>query len=962
MGLTGNLDSQGQQLHQTRLAQVHQDDEQGSSLRYLDANCAEENEEHRLRKTSKSRADLEHPNAKTGGPTHGIYSTTSAPFSAQEFSLDHDQPQEAQSPISGIRMQDGHLSSAFDNDKLSSENVQLFLDHDGSASEFHMIFKPSLLLKRFQAWTGTMESHGTLSMSCNESNDSGFSADHEDPSLLNELGEIMSSKGLDLDAYMHLCSRHRPRSLPYSMSELSSSTLGNENAGSTDMPESSISGKKDEPDLLDEYCTLDESSQETISRSEQEQDTVMRLPRILSWFVSSQDTASADTTAQESHTCCPGPDFILQDTTMDCEADSFQATAQGTLRDIWTNLNKQQQQRLMLTLVKMLVGIWNNFDILSHNELRGSLEPSKDARFDDPLEPLLEQCGVRQYASSLQQLPPRRASHRSPISDRGQSSSPRRREGSAGRTPVRVSAAERLVILEDEFLNRSFLDAFMHATAPSPSGNGLSPDNIVSVFDENLIPVPQELSQPEKRRRIDTKQDEYPQRSASHGRSAREEGMSRILNSMGSSQRMTTTSAEVLEFVASQKSRYVVTPVDGDVSAGTGMRQFDFSMDDLLVAVTNETYPQDGSGQLCPTEYSECDIVGVSRWKASDGTRTLESQTPRGNNMYQVRARESAYPLVHLFSLPDIFCPVELGGQCSVKNLDSGGIAGEFVQMLGHHSLGAGEFMTDTLPDKERVLYHRWMAAWHERSPLAPKASKMRFELMRMVSRHKLAGAGHEAQWEHLNTARTFDNNDDDDCNSDEEGAGVELEGAAPQPYKPICPIQQGHGHGQQPSGGGVSSSVAANLKARCSRCVDMERKQEMTSEDKAWFESTAQFLDEVQAEEKRRWEQQEIRRRSRTQRDQALDHIARRLGLGKQWTKQGQALGLQLDAFEVPSTDGTTEAVDETGDSLGGRPKPTWILSAKEREIMRNHLFGQSDQAAVSAGQSNVSLQHSAC
>ncbi|CAO3571753.1 unnamed protein product [Mortierella alpina] len=833
----------------------------------------------------------------------------------------------------------------------SSENVQLCLDHDDHPSEPHLVFKPSLLLKRFQAWTETMESHDLLSMPCDGRR---FSVDHDDPSLLSELGEFLSRHGLDPAAYRRLCSRHRPPSLSCSMDDQISSIPWGENTGIdyTDMPESDLSAKKDELDLLEEYCTLDESSAETISRSKQEP-AAIRLPRILSWFVSSLGEASIHTTAQESSAYCPGPDFLLEDNTMDGQAGSFQATVQGTLKDIWTKLNNQQQQHLMLTLVKMLVNIWTNFDILDDSDFNDLFEPSKDAHSDDHLEPLSLQCGVEQRASSPQPLPSTPVGHVSPMSEYRQSASTHQWEGSVEQTSVKVSAAERLVHLEDEFLNRTFLDAFKDATTPSPAASCLSLDTIMSVFDDRLIAIPQEQSPPQKRRRIDTEQDGYWHDLVSHGRRTCEEGLPRTLNSgVGSSQRMTTTRAEVLDFGASQKAGSVVTLIDGDKQAGTGMRQFDFSIDDLVVAATNETYPQDGDGRSCFPHHSKCEIVGVSRWKTSGGARVLDGQThdrsPHSTNVYQICARGSAYPLMHLFSVPDIFCPVELGGQCTVQQLHSGGIAGEFVRLLGRYSPEAGEFMTDTLQDKERALYHRWMAAWHERSPLAPKASKVRFELMRMVSRRKVAGVGLEAQREQLNPAPTLSHQDDD--KREYEGMATGLNSTAPQAYRPLRPIQQGQGHVQQPSGGRVSLSVAANLKAGCSRCAEEEFEQKMRAEDQAWFNSTAQVVDKAHAQERREREQQDIRQRSAARRDQALEHLARQLGLGKQWMDQGRALGLRLDGLETTSaTDGAdtgTVALDDAIDSsdTGGRSKSTWILSAEEREVLRKHLFGPGD------------------
>ncbi|KAF9575969.1 hypothetical protein EC968_000932 [Mortierella alpina] len=965
MGLTGNQESQEKQLHQIRIAQAPLDDEPVSSLKNLDVNYTEESEEHWLGKTLKSRAAHENPTDKTG-PAHSIHDSTSTPFSRQGYFVDHEHPEETRSPLSSTDMQDAHFSSAFEDHKLSSKNVQLYFDHDSPSREFHLTFRPSLLLNRFQVWTEHMEKHDAYGSR-------SFLAVHDDPSALNDLGEFLTSNGLDPDAFQHLCSRHRPRSLSCSVNEHNNS-IPQENTPGTELPQGGLLGKRDDCDLLKEYCILDEYNRESISQPEQEQGTAMRLPRVLSWYVSSLQEDPAEATAWESQACCPrpsrGPDFLLEETAQDCEASCRQATIHGTLKDIWTRLTKQQQHHLMLTLVKMLVDIWNNFDILNQSEPKDPPAPSKHTHPDDPLEPHLQPCGVQRHTSSQQQLPPACINSKPPFQDHGHSFSPRHQEGLVERTPVKVSAAESLDYLEEEFLNRSFLDAFKHATASSPPGNHSSLTSIASLSGSIRPSVPQESSSPEKRRRIDTEKDEYSHESASQGRITCQESMSRSLNSMGCSQRMTATRAEVLETIASQKSGSKITPIDRAKSPGTGMRRFDFSMDDLLIAATNEADPQDGCGQLYPSMSSKCEIVGVSRWKASGGTRAVGYQTqecsPRGFNVYQVRARESAYPLVHLFSLPDIFCPVELGGQCLVTDLDSGGTAGEFVRLLGSHSLAAAEFMTDTFPDKERALYHRWMAAWHERSPLAPKASKVRFELMRMVSNNRLPRVGNE---EKSNSVHTIDNNEDDNSNSNNSNkevrvAAAELKTMAPQAYKPICLIQQRHGHDQQPSGGEVSSPVAANLKARCIRCVEEEHEREMISEDKAWFDSTKQVLDKAQAQEKCRRQQQEIRQRSATKRDQALDQLARHLGLGKQWTKQSRALGFRPDALGIVSIDGVvasaeteTEAIDDANDSLERQSQRTWILSAEEREVMRSHLFGPGNQAAIPSADAETGI-----
>ncbi|KAF9325448.1 hypothetical protein BG006_011078 [Podila minutissima] len=176
-------------------------------------------------------------------------------------------------------------------------------------------------------------------------------------------------------------------------------------------------------------------------------------------------------------------------------------------------------------------------------------------------------------------------------------------------------------------------------------------------------------------------------------------------------QRMTTTHAAVIESLAREG---VVVQVQEGVTSER-MRQFDFSLDDLLVlqpSVTNLDHFAVNSDRP--------EVVGVARWKTFDPASTCPSSLIPGSvNPLQVKARLSSYPLVQLFTPPDILCIDSVR-----ENWQS------LARGVARHSTTAAEFMMDSLSTKERKLYHRWMAAWHARSSHSPTETLWRFELL----------------------------------------------------------------------------------------------------------------------------------------------------------------------------------------------------------------------------------------
>ncbi|KAG0050843.1 hypothetical protein BGZ83_004400 [Gryganskiella cystojenkinii] len=206
-------------------------------------------------------------------------------------------------------------------------------------------------------------------------------------------------------------------------------------------------------------------------------------------------------------------------------------------------------------------------------------------------------------------------------------------------------------------------------------------------------------------------------------------------------QRMTTATDQSQENIhilpLDYQGRASPHPDDNHKDNFITMRQFDFSLDDLLINLgTRSISPPD----RCPSQ--DIQIVEVTRWKVNSGEKQpassnidQESSLPSSVNKYQVQARSSSYPLVHLFSLPDIFCPVSLGGQDDSE--ESEGFAHKFVLLLAEHSTEAAEFLTDDVKVKEQKLYHRWMAEWHGRFLSTPN----RLTKSRLISSNRLATA-----------------------------------------------------------------------------------------------------------------------------------------------------------------------------------------------------------------------------
>ncbi|KAI7816701.1 hypothetical protein BC939DRAFT_481781 [Gamsiella multidivaricata] len=599
-----------------------------------------------------------------------------------------------------------------------SDNVPLFLNTTaGSGAEPCEQFKPSLLVARFQRWVLARE----------ESARSGYGEtslqdESTDLLLLDAESDFLRSNNLDVDTYYSLCDRHKLQLPEMSFRDTSSVAQGGkidnatESDGSTraDSPAgSALEGSTLDGSLLDDYFQLDSAPYQ--EATEPRCEPAMHLPSILAWSILSPDASLVpinEDPRDQSHT---DPDFIIEEPLPNIAThvrafteDSYTPIVQNTLKNMWPRLDGTQQHHLMSSLVRILASIWKNFDLLGGSAL--------EALFDcDTARDISQEEGQEE-----QQIHERTRVCLSTILPTNAEMFTVDWECTKEPTRPKETAEERLCKLENEFLNRSFLDAFKEAISPMPryppltihdDSNKNSDDSIISV---DCLPEP----------RIETEQ----MRPKDGMDENRQYSHSFLVSGSGhASQRMTTTKARAQESITTLKTHILPLKIDTQRKC-SWMRPMDFSLDDVLVqaeirdpTIADKDIAMSHAGHRIPS------IVGVSRWKTLFPIKTaaglLEGSVPRSSNMFQTRARSSSYPLVHLLTLPDVFCSTEFGGQDdgpkrAVVDLEqeadrSGpwrGLAYDMRLCLTRHDPKAGQFLALSLEDKERVLYHRWMS------------------------------------------------------------------------------------------------------------------------------------------------------------------------------------------------------------------------------------------------------------
>ncbi|KAF9921901.1 hypothetical protein FBU30_008022, partial [Linnemannia zychae] len=429
------------------------------------------------------------------------------------------------------------------------------------------------------------------------------------------------------------------------------------------------------------------------------QGAVFNLPEIIGWATFNTDISL--TTSKESTQIKVDPDFVLEQH-LKAASDS---AIRGPLKQIWPQLDDYQQKRLLVLMARMLVDVWDNFDILddgsqydaclncpdsnlNYDTANNSLEDHEDIHCQT------RPAGIGVWTPKVETNMPESA---------------------------RKPPKDQLNQMEEQFMERTFHDALQEATRSTQS------QTIGCQIRHNFDPS----AWITKNSFVESDNDDY---SSNEGFRGPETRPFWCMDDIDTCQQMTTTRARVKESCFAQDKAYILPLRPDSVHNCGSIRPFDFSMDDLLIQVTPCQEPTLSS-------VKDLEIIGVSRWK-SIGPRpppTLfmphSKHHPKSSNVFQAMAQNSPYPLIHLFSLPDILCPVQFGGQGHEKENQEGN-AKILACTLAKHRPLAAEFFTDELVDKEKKMYHRWMAAWHEHSPQAPKAARTRYEMIKILRRH----------------------------------------------------------------------------------------------------------------------------------------------------------------------------------------------------------------------------------
>ncbi|KAF9187345.1 hypothetical protein BGZ50_001987 [Haplosporangium sp. Z 11] len=839
---------------------------------------------------------------------------------------------------------------AFESDRTRSENVPLDLDITNNQEEPLEQFRPSLLNSRFEKWILAGENVFSQAV---KSIDGGDLEDEEDLLLLRKEADCLYNHNMDVETYHKLCHRHRSLLLHSTVDNTTLSihetgappirivpssddtNLDAESENHTCVASPELAGRNEDigvfGDILDNYCTLEDTGTESVSQ--QTQAAVMHLPHIHAWSVCHPDAVLASDASRHRNVLLCDPDFILEEShahdiqnyapTTGCTTAS--TVLRGTLKETWPKLNVLQQRYLMSSLTRMLASIWDNFDILSGNSLESYQQCStKDRK------------GCTEDESSQMETE-RQVYERTRIA-LTRSHSPSTSGTDQARSTIgtrRLTAEENLCRLEDEFVNRSFLDAFRAATAANTSTATNAPPPQTNPFEE--ISSNANLNGQSGRMREAFTED--PVHDVLENTDCTDvdpiQPHPLDMDTWETMQRMTTTGARARDSVAVQDRMYILPLPAGKSDQQASMRQFDFSLDDLLIQVE--------SPNASPL------IVGVSRWKIGYPTRTSEAlpqgALPRSTNMLQSSVRSSMFPLVHLFSLPDVFCPVEFGGQdrsCPERSNESNCLAYDMACLLAKHNPQASEFLTDVVSEKARTLYHKWMAAWHERSHCAPAAARTRFELVRAIRRHRIEerkrrihGINREEIDYNVQPEQSDDNNHH--YRSVILGRAREI-------------LRQRH-RSLQPSNAERSGVGSFKPSVRCPQCVKETNENALAMEEEARFIESTAFLERIVAdlEHKQRHKAEIVEAQAR-QNDEIMQ-LATTLGLNAQWLRsiesQGQGL---VDFFGTRDQDGDGD--HDFRDTPDGRPVESrdvqgnqeatisWVLSKEEQALMRMHLF----------------------
>ncbi|KAF9903804.1 hypothetical protein EC991_003362 [Linnemannia zychae] len=803
-------------------------------------------------------------------------------------------------------------SSTSDRAKAPSDNVPLFLSQqeNNEGNELQR-FEPTILMKRFKKWK---EAQDELQLPAGHDTDLELLDIETDLQRLEEEGDFLSRNNLSVEDYKGLCNKHclqrvfRATSGEGTVDNIMDQFLCMEHEGVPTTPASrndqvTLPGDAVPGDLL-----------------QASQDPIMQLPRIVGWSAFNSDVIQ--TTSKDTAQAMPDPDFVLeQDMT-----SSTEKHMRGTLKQIWLHLDSVQQHHLLQLLARMLIGIWDNFDILDDGQHDASPTDQKWDVSPDNQEEIHRQTRPDGAESWFEQV--------------GAD------QNTTANLSQRQTAEDRLRQLEEEFMNRSFLDAVREATKfVQPRTTQQCDQNIDDCGNLSF-------------RNTSTVRDKVAIDTISRNTSATGAHSPWNLDDHDTIQRMTTTRARAKESSMAQDRAFILPLHPTDTQECGSARPFDFSLDDLLIQAT----VRQESGSL--SQLQDPTIVGVSRWK-SVGLRPPSAPLlqfskellPRSSNVFQTAAQGSPYPLIHLFSLPDVFCPVQFGGieeggEESVQH----GLSHVLVRTLAKHQPLVAELLTEEVEVKEQRIYHRWMAAWHERSPKAPKATRVRYETMKLLRQHSQNGG------------RLF--------------AGVNIQGKdIPQSvsrsrlsHRPSSPPIQ-----QPEYNEGADLDYETPSSARCPICRDEWNEQERTRQERDRFHEACELLEKMVVDEtyqQGRGARGEEGRESRDDQMWTTNYAQQTqvgkqtmvLGLGLSNAQQhslsqllslGLGLGLGLgdekrDSFNRESMDASNsgEGKSTTGATTAKAEVSTvahpWRLSEEEKTIVETHLWGSMRQRAI--------------
>ncbi|KAF9093687.1 hypothetical protein BGX23_003029 [Mortierella sp. AD031] len=805
------------------------------------------------------------------------------------------------------------------NNKEHSDNVPLFLNQRNTEEGGLERFQPTLLMSRFEKWRMAQDRVCPPDV---PDDDPEVLDIEDDIRLLEEEGEFLFSNQIGLGTYKGLCTKHGlQRALKTAPTEGAVDTIMDQflRIDHDDVPTSPVGSSPD--DILE-----DADTQDLLMLG---QGPIMDLWRLVGWAAYNSDVTQTKT--KKSVQAMVDPDFVLEQG----PPLSASKAVEGTLKQIWPRLDGAQQRHLMALLARMLVSIWDHFDILNNDTL-----DSFSTHYGTETLSLKTGTALGHQEAVYCQTRPEGAG---PWTLHDFTDQP-----TAGATSDRQSPEDHLRRLEDEFMSRSFLDAIREATKPPLSNHAEYLDRRVG--DRLLHRARNPFTLLGSSGGVDdlggTSRKDYPPWN---------------LNDIDTNQRMTTTRAKAKESHCAQDRTFILPLRPSSTQECGAVCPFDFSLDDLLI----QANIGEDNGSTLASMLQDPKIIGVSRWK-SIGPRqppTLflaipKELLPRSSNVFQTTAQGSPYPLVHLFSLPDVFCPVQFGGQ-EKQEQDQDGLAHVLARLLARQRPQAAEFLTDPVEDKERRMYHRWMAAWHERSPRAPRATRTRYEMMKILRQHsqegrRLSGHGDNSNEDHIDYyghRRYWDENN-------------------------IPPSLRPSGRGLPQPKNKEGADISAPSSAWCSRCRYEWNEQEKTRREKERFHDACRRLDRIIAQEDRevhhRGNRQDRQKRKLEYAQQVQwDQVRKEtmaLGLGLSNAQQhslSQLLGLGLGLGIISGGTGmgiissagagsTNDINNNSNDSIldEGKARTTshpWQLTEEEQAIVDIHLWGDKRRPASS-------------